>query len=62
MVAAGIAIGLEYARRPYSTKELQVLIEDTGTDIDHLNPEYEGEIGVKLNIRDFVLAIRNGTP
>jgi hypothetical protein len=62
MVAAGIAIGLEYARRPYSTKELQVLIEDTGTDIDHLNPEYEGEIGVKLNIRDFVLAIRSGTP
>ena len=62
MVAAGIAIGLEYAKRPYATEEIQILLENTGTDIDHLNPQYVGRIGLKLNIRNFVLAIRNGTP
>jgi len=62
MVAAGIAIGLEYATRPYSTQEIQSLLDASGTDIDPLNPQYEGRIGVKLNIRGFVLAIRSGTP
>lgn len=62
MVAAGIAIGLEFATRSYSSNEIQDLLDATGIDIDHLNPLYEGKMGVKLNIRGFVLAIRGGTP
>ncbi|MDQ2987104.1 MAG: S8 family serine peptidase [Armatimonadota bacterium] len=60
MVAAGIAVGLEYARRNYTVDEIQDLLESTGTNIDNLNPQYEDDIGVKLHIRRFVQAIRAG--
>jgi subtilisin family serine protease len=61
IVAAGVAIALEYAKRLYTVEELQDLIESTGTNIDHLNPQYADGIGMKLHILRLVQAIR-GTP
>ena len=60
IVAAGVAIGLEYAKRQYTVGELQDLLEDTGVDISGLNPLYEDELGMKIHILQFVQAIRSG--
>jgi hypothetical protein len=61
IVAAGAAIALEFAKRPYTVDELQDLLEATGTDVDLLNPQYEDLIGRKLHILRLVRAIRAGT-
>jgi subtilisin family serine protease len=59
IVAATLAIGLEYTDGPIPVEQLQDLIEDTGDNVDHLNlPQYEDKLGRKVNVRRFVQALR----
>lgn len=58
IVSAGIAIALEYADPTITAEWVRDLVEDTGDDIDNLNPNYRGEIGRRINIRRLAIALR----
>lgn len=53
MVAAALAEGLRLGVRR-SPEYLRMVAETTGDNIDNLNPNYEGELGRRLNFRRLV--------
>jgi subtilisin family serine protease len=62
MVVGAIADGLKNTSGPIPVDVLRDRIDRVGADLDVYNPDYEGELGVLLNVRRLKRAILGPTP